>query len=102
MSLSDYVWTELQSLRGAEVFRVSRGAKKWWNEQRSDAHEVSFFCGWFWYYAGEEGGPYPTPSAAWRALYYKFVLRMPPPAITPDEAKRAERIAAKRQRVAAE
>lgn len=79
-----------------EVFFVSGQATKWWNAQREDKKsELALLGGWYWTLAGEEAGPFRTPSGAWRDVYYRRLLEQAPPAMKKDEVVRAEKEAAK-------
>lgn len=76
----------------ADVFFVSGKATKWWNAQREDKKtEIALLGGWYWALAGEEAGPFRTPSAAWRDVYYRRLLEQAPPSMHKDEVARAER-----------
>jgi hypothetical protein len=90
--------TAMEQLTSAhvEVFFVSGQATKWWNAQREDKKtELALLGGWYWTLAGEEAGPFRTPSAAWRDVYYRRLLEQEPPAMKRDEVVRAEKEAAK-------
>lgn len=87
---------ELLTAEHAEVFFVSGQATKWWNSQREDKKtEIALLGGWYWTLAGEEAGPFRTPSAAWRDVYYRRLLEQEPPSMRKDEVARAEKEAAK-------
>lgn len=60
---------------------VDRQVASAWNKTRQP-YDTQAFCGWFWIThrrlsAGgrQEGGPFPTRSAAMRDAYYRFVRK---------------------------
>ena len=76
----------------AEVFFVSGAATKWWNAQRQDKKtQVALLGGWYWTHRGDEAGPFRTPSAAWRDVYYRKVLGEEPPSMGRVQLRRVER-----------
>jgi hypothetical protein len=76
----------------AEIFFVSGAATKWWNKQRRDPKtEVALLGGWYWTLKGEEMGPFRTPSAAWRDVYYRRLLEQDPPCMDKKDLQRVHR-----------
>jgi hypothetical protein len=76
----------------AEVFFVSGAATKWWNRQRTDKkHEIALLGGYYWTLNGEEAGPFRTPSAAWRDVYYRKLLEQDPPCMDKKDLARVHR-----------
>lgn len=77
---------------GAEVFFVSGAATKWWNAKRTDRQtEIALLGGYYWTYKGNEAGPFRTPSAAWRDVYYRRVLGEEPPLMDQKDLAAAEK-----------
>ena len=78
--------------RHVRLAYVDRWAAKAWNQTRQP-YDTQAFCGWFWIthrrFAGvegthagkQEGGPFPTRSAAMRDAYYRFVRKTGTPAL---------------------
>ena len=89
--ISDDVYERTRT-KGARVFFVSRSVTKWWNARRRDpATEIALLGGWYWSLGGEEAGPFRSPSAAWRDVYYRRVVRHQPPMADAQDVAVAER-----------
>jgi hypothetical protein len=76
MRLPDYVEKNTKE-RAVETFEASRWTAAYWNERRN-ASEPRFFCGWYWYTKQDTNiinGPFKTRSAAIRDAYVRIVLR---------------------------
>jgi hypothetical protein len=77
---------------GARVFFVSGQVTKWYNARRTDRQtQVCLLGGWYWTLGGEEHGPFRSPSAAERDVYYRRVLKVPPPTLDEREVQEAQR-----------
>jgi hypothetical protein len=90
-SITDTVMARLEDT-GVEVFFVSREATKWWNARRhSRKQAIALLGGWYWTLNGEEAGPFRTPSAARRDVYYRRILQETPPLMDMADLKKAKR-----------
>lgn len=90
-SITDTVMAHLEDT-GVEVFFVSREATKWWNARRHSRNQaIALLGGWYWTLNGEEAGPFRTPSAARRDVYYRRVLQETPPLMDMADLKKANR-----------
>lgn len=93
--ISQDVAAQLREKR-AEVFFVSGAATKWWNAKRTDKRtEICLLGGYYWTMDGQERGPFRTPSAAWRDVYYRRLLKMEPPGMDQRELALTHREIAK-------
>lgn len=87
--ITNVVKAQLEA-EGAEVFFVSGAATKWWNAHRSKAKKwevIALLGGYYWTYKGQEAGPFRTPSAAWRDVYYRGILKIRPPVMDQQELR---------------
>jgi hypothetical protein len=77
---------------GCRIFFVSGAVTKWYNAKRTDKKtEVCLLGGWYWTLGREEHGPFRTPSAAERDVYYRKVLKVKPPVLDENDVKEAQR-----------
>lgn len=76
MRLPDHIEKDIKD-HAIDTFEASRWTASYWNERRN-AREPRFFCGWYWYAkhtANTINGPFKTRSAAIRDAYVRLVLR---------------------------
>jgi hypothetical protein len=93
--INSHIQAELRS-KNVDVFFVSGAATKWWNAKRKDKKtEICLLGGWYWTLGTEEAGPFRTPSAAWRDVYYRRVINQKPPVMNQRDLAKAEKDIAK-------
>lgn len=91
MGLSNEVQADLRKAR-VEVYYLSRAATIWWNSQRDPTkHTVAMFGGYYVVHDNDQFGPYKSPSAGLRDVYYRRVRKIEPPLMDRRELMMADR-----------